>query len=166
MHLFRYIIILCFPIIAWAQADDVQEQLFEQIKQNHFDQVVNILTSEPNLADSVYAEDQFLRNVKKHPIHQAIIYADKEILSYLLAHGADASKKLKATSIMHATTKSCFELMFQYRNLEYIRYFHDKIPVLPEDYIDALRLSSEEKNEEKLRYLLKKGEYYLLRYDK
>ncbi len=162
MVIYRYVIILTILPVSSAGQADVQERFFESIKDNELNEVRKIAESHPELMDSLYIDDQFLVTIKKYPVHQAFRYADKELIDYLLANGADASRKQKATAIMHSRTKSCFELLVEYRDLEMLKYYHDKILVEVLDYTDALQQAAESGEKDKVRFLLEKGEMFLI----
>lgn len=150
------------PVFTWGQKD-VQELLFESIEKNELNEVRKLVELHPELMDSVYIDEQFLVTIKKYPVHQAFRYGDKEMIDYLLANGADASHKQKATAIMHSKTKSCLELLVEYRDLEMLKYYHDKIPVEVDDFTDALKQAAESGENDRVRFLLEKGELYLIR---
>ena len=149
------------PVSGIGQTD-VQELLFESIENNDLKEVRKLSELHPQLMDSLYIDDQFLVTVKKYPVHQALRYGDKELIDYFLANGADASRKQKATAIMHSRTKSCFELLVEHRDLEMLKYYHDKIPVEVVDYTDALKQAAESGEKDKVRFLLEKGEMFLI----
>lgn len=150
------------PVFAWGQKDS-QELLFESIEKNELNEVRQLTDSHPELMDSLYLDDQFLITIKKYPVHQAFRYGDVELIDYLLANGADASRKQKSTAIMHSKTKSCIELLVEYRDLEMLKYYHDKIPVEVDDFTDALKQAGETGAKDKVRFLLEKGELFLIR---
>jgi hypothetical protein len=152
---------MMLPLSGIGQTD-IQKLLFESIEKNELNEVRRLVELHPQLMDSLFLDDQFLVTIKKYPVHQAFRYADKELVDYILANGADASRKQRATAIMHSKTKSCFELLVEYRDLEMLKYYHDKIPVEVVDFTDALQQAAESGEKDKVRFLLDKGERFLI----
>ncbi len=158
---FFFFLLGAFTFSVQAQ-DSNQKSLFEAIRDNNTQLIESIHKINPALIDSSFYQKAFLSGVTKYPIHEALRYSDKKTIDYLIKLGADPLRSYYTSAIMRGSYKSSLEILVEYRDLDLIKYFINKIKPDAKSYTLALLWAAENKKNDKVKYLLSVGESILL----
>jgi len=139
-----------------------QDALFSAIRDNNLALITSVLQLDSQLINAPMHVDQFMSDVKKYPIHEALKMSNRETISHLLTLGADPTKNLYRSAILSGTNTSSLEILVEYRELKLIKQFIHQLKPGIEAYTAALEWSANNQEEEKVRFLLIQGEKILL----
>lgn len=154
-------ILLSLQSFAIAQ-DTLKEHFFNSVFKNDVTDVARRLKSNPGLIDSSFCESSLLSSTCFYPLHYALQHSSSEMINFLLNSNANVNFKQKQSAIMSSSSKSCFELLVMYRNIDEIKRFAFKLKPDAQAYTSALLVAANQKQNEKVLFLLSIGQQILL----